>query len=118
MGRRRSTKSHLASPFPLECVPTRAIPKEWERRSTCSAVALRKGTRSGALHGKRRFELTLASAEAVAVRRPLGLSDDLVDEEGEVVDGAGLDEAHGLLLAGLDEERMDLVVEASTRRTK
>jgi len=42
---------------------------------------------------------------AGAVRRPLGVSDELVGEEGEAVtDGLGIDEAHWFLVAGLAEE--------------
>ena len=46
--------------------------------------------------------LTLAGAA-----RLLGVSDGLVGEEGEAVtDGLGIDEAHGLLVAGLSEEAL------------
>src|SRR4029450_2080283 len=39
------------------------------------------------------------------VRRPLGLSDALVDEVDEAVtDGSGLEEGHGLLVAGFAEK--------------
>ena len=42
-----------------------------------------------------------------AVRRPLGLPDELVGEEDEAVtNGLGIDEAHGLLVAGLAEETL------------
>src|SRR5687767_11599940 len=45
--------------------------------------------------------------KAGAVRRPLGVSDALVGEEGDAVtDGLGVDEAHGLLVAGLAEEAL------------
>jgi hypothetical protein len=40
-------------------------------------------------------------------RRPLGLADELVGEEDEAVtNGLGIDEAHGLLVAGLAEEAL------------
>ena len=48
-----------------------------------------------------------AFRNASAVRRPLGLPDDLVGEEGEAVtDGLGVEEAHGLLVAGFLEEAL------------
>ena len=48
-----------------------------------------------------------AFPNAGAVRRPLGVSDELVGEEDEAVtDGLGIDEAHGLLVAGLAEEAL------------
>ena len=44
---------------------------------------------------------------AGAGRRPLGVSDALVDEIGEAVtDGSRVDEAHRLLVAGLAEEAL------------
>ena len=46
-----------------------------------------------------------ACPEAGAVRRPPGVSDALVGEDGDAVtDGLGVDEAHGFLVAGLAEE--------------
>src|ERR1700716_4441499 len=48
-----------------------------------------------------------ASRNAGAVRRPLGLPDELVGEVCEAVtDGPGVEEAHGLLVAGLPEEAL------------
>jgi hypothetical protein len=42
-----------------------------------------------------------------AVWRPLGVPDELVGEEDEAfTDGLGIDEAHGLLVAGLVEEAL------------
>ena len=48
-----------------------------------------------------------AFRNAGAVRRPLGLPDELVGEEDEAVtNGLGIDQAHGLLVAGLTEEAL------------
>ena len=48
-----------------------------------------------------------AFRNAGVVRRPLGVPDHLVGEEGETVtDGLGVDEAHGFLVAGLAEEAL------------
>jgi hypothetical protein len=47
----------------------------------------------------------LAFGNVCAGRRPLGLPDELVGEVREpVTDGPGVQEAHGLLVAGLPEE--------------
>ena len=48
-----------------------------------------------------------AFRNAGAVRRPLGLPDDLVGEEDDIaLDGLGVDEAHRFLVAGLAEEAL------------
>lgn len=48
-----------------------------------------------------------AFLEPWAVRRLLGLPDELIGEEDETdADGLGIDEAHGLLVAGLAEEAL------------
>jgi len=52
-----------------------------------------------------RRQAGIRASQPGAVRRPLGLADDLVGEEGEAVaDGPGVEEAHAVLVAGLLEE--------------
>src|SRR5258708_5510186 len=64
------------------------------------------GSRRTRMPARRRVGIRVFR-NAGAVRRPLGVSDELVGEEGEAVtDGLGIDEAHGFLVAGLAEEAL------------
>src|SRR6266480_4953594 len=57
--------------------------------------------------GGRWHESVALARVSTVLRRPLGLPDELVREEGEAVtDGPGVEEAHGLLVAGLAEEAL------------
>src|SRR5260221_8613846 len=62
------------------------------------------GSRRTRMPARRRVGIRVFR-NAGAVRRPLGVSDELVGEEGEAVtDGLGIDKAHGFLVADLARE--------------